>query len=108
MCVMCTSPCATCDGATANHCLSCVTGFALHMTTCSNPCPGSQFSYNGLCNAFCPIGTYPDTVNAVCVNCPALCDTCDMMSNCIGCSAGAFFNPIDSRCYNPCPGNYYG
>lgn len=108
-CIACNSPCATCDGSTLNHCITCASGFYLYKTTCSNPCPLALYGYLGTCMPSCPLGTYPDTTTIpLCLNCPAFCETCDQTGICITCTMGAYFSPYDKLCHQPCPVSYYG
>lgn len=46
-CTACISPCSTCNSSTS--CLSCVTGYNLHGTTCSNNCPTGFVNISSVC-----------------------------------------------------------
>ena len=97
----------TCNGGTANDCLSCkpLTSTYLNLPP------------KGACTSSCPAGYYPKTSNLECTLCfqssssPFTCATCDGPANsdCLSCSGISFQFPTPKgQCVNPCPDGYYG
>ena len=94
MCTACTTPCATCTGATA--CLTCDGANLLHYgtTTCSNACPDGQY----------------DGGSGKCLQCSVYCKKCTSLTACSACNSlgGVGYYLSGSSCIASCPAGKYG
>ena len=89
-CMLCTSPCATCN-ASDTDCTSCVAGFGLDGNTCYT----------------CPVGTYSSAGGGPCLACDPLCSSCSgSATNCQSCNAGASLHSPTDNC-RTCPSGQY-
>ena len=75
ICKKCITNCAVCDATySTNQCTTCYSGYTLTpYSTCG--CTSSQFLFGAICLDTCPSGTYAETSNNTCINCPYQCAT---------------------------------
>ena len=86
-CVPCVSPCDKCTGPSSSSCISCLSGFFLEGTSCSN---------------VCPIGKYKNSIQNICSVCHPFCSSCfgEENSSCNTCNPG--FTQMGSTCSSNC------
>jgi hypothetical protein len=73
---LCDPTCATCSGATATTCLSCVPGLFLQGSVCIGICPFYTMPVERLCVVACPAYYFLNTLNNYCESCPPGCPGC--------------------------------
>ena len=66
--------CKTCSSANFSYCLSCY---------------NSVYLYNGTCSTSCPLETYRDSINLICIGCVSSCKECQSINYCDSC-----LNPV--------------
>ena len=109
-CIICSTLCQTCNGATPSNCLTCKTGSYVSAgiclpcdskcetcsttsTTCSSCLEGTTL-YNNECIAGCPKGYYTRSLDRTCQKCDASCVACtgqDALS-CTECGEGQYLS----------------
>ncbi|KAL4504649.1 hypothetical protein ABPG73_021496 [Tetrahymena malaccensis] len=93
----CDAICNTCNGSSANNCLSCYGSMVLFNSSCLDKCPNG-YSYNASQNN-CQSCTQFIGVSE-CNNCASDCQTCSAatISQCKTCYSSRQFNPATNRC----------
>ena len=91
-CTECDIACAICTGSAHTQCSACSTGYFLQ--------PNSTICLNS-----CPDGTWPNSINNMCMDCDIACSTCTNAAHtqCSACSTGYFLQPNSTICLNSCP-----
>lgn len=69
-CLVCNPTCKTCSSANFSYCLSCY---------------NSVYLYNGTCSISCPLGSYREGVNFICIGCTSPCKDCQSVNFCDSC-----------------------
>uniref|UniRef100_A0A8C4R3X1 EGF-like domain-containing protein n=1 Tax=Eptatretus burgeri TaxID=7764 RepID=A0A8C4R3X1_EPTBU len=97
LCHPCHSVCASCDGDTAQNCLSCGNESVLYDRTCLDSCPTDHFLKVGK----------NDPWNAVCRPCHRTCKSCHGPTHrdCEDCQDWAF--SLQESCLQSCPAGYF-
>lgn len=91
-CTPCHMACRTCNGSTADNCLSCSNNYYMSVNSTS-------------CKYVCPSGQYPDPTALRCAPCDSSCFTCSGSSSyCTGCNSGTYL--MGSVCVSECPNGY--
>ena len=65
----------------------------------------SKYLYNNTCILPCPIGTYKDDINKICIDCDKFCTSCTGINKCGGCKAGFFLK--NEICVLDCGTNFF-
>ena len=94
ICTVCTSPCATCQGA-ATTCLTCSTDNLIYGTNACGACPGGQF----------------DAGSNKCELCDSNCATCSALTTCTSCGIKSGLQTYlhsNNKCYATCPSGFFG
>ena len=88
ICYFCNDSCYTCNGTSANNCLSCINNTYLYENQCVNPCPPGFYEH--------------DNPN-FCSPCNSSCLTCDQTDEyiCLSCHTGTYL--FNSTCIDVCP-----
>ncbi|CAG9331567.1 unnamed protein product [Blepharisma stoltei] len=119
-CRPCDITCLTCNGSTANDCLSCPTTGPIYFNSqnqCVSNCTPEYNFYNTTsaryeCISDCPIDHYYiDTDLSSCLPCHSSCLTCTgaAYNNCSSCSkSGSYpYRTPDNQCVGTCPSPLY-
>eukprot|EP00347_Sterkiella_histriomuscorum_P012707 403367527 len=85
----CYSNCESCDGILANQCTSCIANYLLLKKQCVTSCPE---------------GTFTDTAQRKCIDCPVNCETCTSSTVCQTCKEDAYF--YNDECMSACPSGF--
>ena len=105
ICIKCPSACETCDPWSWNSqkCVSCPAGTWGDMcdSDCSSTCANNTCNQRtGQCE--CRSGSYLDTENNICMNCPDNCIVCTAASNCTRCKGGEYGSACEHSCTPHC------
>ena len=133
LCLPCTQPCEYCSSSSVSGCLTCISGYTLHGSTCQSSCPETYFQngttcsqcalpcltcssesvclscstgyslYAGSCLASC-LETYV-SINQVCLECSSNCKTCSLVNFCTSCFTNTYLH--SGQCVSPCPNGYF-
>lgn len=92
ICVVCTSPCASCS-ITKTNCTSCILNLNVFYTP-----------YKCVDSLSCPAATYPNYSTFICDICVFPCSTCNSATNCLTCVTN--YNLQGSICTSVCSIGY--